>query len=124
VECHYCKQKGHYKSDCPVLASKRKESAHVTFSTPVSTYCQPTSETALMGFCPALFDGHCPEIVMHARPKHSENVNQNTWLCDSGASSHMKNSSEGMTELENTLEKLLLEMEKRFIPLILENSRP
>ncbi len=48
------------------------------------------------------------EMAAATNDQPSDKFNKNTWLCDSAATSHMKNSIEGMTNLEPCVKKIIV----------------
>ncbi len=54
------------------------------------------------------------EMAAATNDQSNDKFNKNTWLCDSAATSHMKNSIEWMTNLEPHIKKIIVGDGKEF----------
>lgn len=83
--CHHCQKFGHFKSMCPLLMNKKKDSARK--SEEKSTRGNDEKWYCLMS-----------EHLSYKATKKSENV----WILDSGASAHMTYNRDFFDELDTT----------------------
>ncbi len=85
VECYYCHEKGHYKSECPKL--KKREKAN--------TVLEKSGEGEVSLTAMDLEGLNDIASSMNTRPE------QEVFIADSGASVHLSGSLKGMTNLED-----------------------
>ena len=122
--CTYCKKRGHLKEDCQKLAKKQQRKDEEN---------SESAEVVMMGICEEdhsikskeddypvdddFFDhftqksgdmaDKAEKIALETSQLPSKFKNS-TWLCDSAATCHMSCSSEGMTDLVESVKKIIM----------------
>ena len=118
-DCRICGKKGHKAADCweqdknkerrPVNYKLKNEAAYLmTDQKKKCTYCGKENHTVEQCFKkqrdekkPAGQNREIAEMVIMAAEDISEDVSKNIFIADSGATSHMRNSTQGMYELKD-----------------------
>jgi hypothetical protein len=97
-QCSHCHKLGHNVKDC----WKKKAEDSKQGTKPDTTTSTDSSRAAVMMIAVSKMEF---EILLN-NSTGTSNLTQNTFICDSGASYHMRNSTEGMYELQDHIQAI------------------